>query len=150
MKQLIRHPSLNWILVAVSFYCFLMLYTIPSEAKVVGKAEPVPGKDHITLHSEQGPICPPSSFRAVYYVSQTKESIEGCYVVKDGMVHLGFMDGDRGSLPLDQFTWVPGSAPSMGNEQPGVGPGKDTNGTPKRRTPIIATRGGAKEAGNWM
>jgi hypothetical protein len=149
MKQLIRHPSLNWILVAVSFYCFLMLYAIPSEAAVVGKAEPVPGKDHITLHDEKGDICPPGSFRAVYFVSKTNETVEGCYIVRDRMVHLGFMDGDRGSLPIEQFTWAPGKAPAISNDQPGVGPGKDTNGTPRPRTPIIATRGGAREA-LWM
>jgi hypothetical protein len=149
MKAFIRHPSLNWILVAVSLYCFLMLYTIPAEAKVVGKAEPVPGQDTITLHDERGEICPPNSFRAVYFISKTKETVEGCYVVKDGTVHLGFIDGDRGALPAEQFTWAPGARPSVGNDQPRVGPGGDTNGTPRPKTPIIATRGGAKVAG-WM
>jgi hypothetical protein len=127
-----------------------MLYTIPSEAAVIAKAEPVPGKDNITLHSEKGDICPVNSKRAVYFVVKTGENIEGCYVVRDRLVHLGFVDGDTGALPVEQFTWAPGNQPSVGNDQPGVGPGRDTNGTPRPRAPIIMQRGGAKETGNWM
>ena len=153
MKSLVRHPSFNWILGVIVAYCLLILSST-AEAAVVGsvKSRPNPEnglQDTITLHSERGEICPIASKRAVYYISKTKESVEGCYVVKDGIVHLGFIDGDNGALPIEQFTWVPGNAPSVAPQVPGVGPGRDTNGTPKRQTPTIAQRGGAKDAG-WM
>lgn len=149
MKSLIRHPSLNWILVAVSVYCFLMLYSLPADAAMVGKAEPVPGKDSITLHSERGEICPANSRRAVYFISSNGTSVEGCYVVRDNVVHLGFIDGDTGFLPVEAFTWVPGNRPSVSKDQPRVGPGGDTDGTKRPQLPVIATRGGAKVA-KWM
>jgi hypothetical protein len=154
MKSLVRHPSFNWILGVVVAYCLLIL-SGTAEAAVVGntKSKPNPEtglSDTITLHSEQGPICPPNSKRAVYFVSKTNESVEGCYVVVDRVVHLGFVDGDKGSLPMEQFQWVPGQAPSSGNDKPGVGPGRDTNGTPRRQMPIIAQRGGGHTVAGWM
>ncbi len=152
MKALVRHPSFNWILGVVVAYCLLILSST-AEAAVVGSATSKPGpdgSDSITLHSEKGDICPEGAKRAVYYVAKTKESIEGCYVVRDKVVHVGFVDGDSGSLSADLFTWVPGNAPSIGNDKPGVGPGRDTNGTKRPQMPIIAIRGGAKDTGNWM
>jgi hypothetical protein len=155
MKQIIRHPSFNWVLYIVVAYCFLILSTTAAAA-VVGSikspgANPDGTRDMITLHSEKGDICPDGAKRATYYVGKTKETVEGCYVIRDGVVHMGFVDGDNGRLPQEQFTWVPGNAPSSGNDKPRVGPGGDTNGTPRPRTPIISERGGAKDAASrWM
>jgi hypothetical protein len=154
MKSLVRHPSFNWILGVVVAYCFLLLSTT-AEAAVVGSAKSKPNPDNnlqdvITLHSEQGPICPANSKRAVYFVAKTNESVEGCYVVKDKAVHLGFVDGDNGALPVEMFQWAAGTAPSSGNDKPGVGPGRDTNGTPRRQMPIIAQRGGGHTVAGWM
>jgi hypothetical protein len=154
MKSLVRHPSFNWILGVVVAYCFLLLSTT-AEAAVVGSAKSKPNPDSglsdtITLHSDQGPICPPASKRAVYWVSKTNEYVEGCYVIRDQEVHVGFVDGDRGVLPVSQFQWVPGQTPSSGNDKPRVGPGGDTNGTPRRQMPIIAQRGGGHTVAGWM
>jgi hypothetical protein len=153
MKSLVRHPSFNWILGVIVAYCLLIL-SDTAAAAVVGSVQsrpnPETGKsDSITLHSEQGPICPVNSRRAVYFVSKDGSTVEGCYVVVNGTVHLGFIDGDTGGLPVEQFTWVPGNRPSVAPEIPGVGPGRDTKGTPKRKSPLVMDRGGAKDA-NWM
>ncbi len=165
MKAVVRHPSLRWILGAVVGYCFLILSTTAdahhrpvklTEVGIVSKAtspqaRPDGTRDTITLYSEQGTICPPNSKRAVYFNGATKQEIEGCYVIRDGKVHLGFVDGDNGVIPESVFVPVGGSAPQAappvsGNEKPGVGPGRDTNGTPRPVTPTEATRGGLKVA----
>ncbi len=165
MNVWLKHPSLRWLLIGVAFYSLLIFASTASahhrpvkytEVGVVSKAtspsaRPDGSRDSITLYSEQGPICPPNSKRAVYSNGATKENIEGCYVIRDGAVHLGFVDGDNGVIPESVFVPVGGTAPQVappvtGNDKPGVGPGRDTNGTPKPPSPQVAPRGGAKEA----
>ncbi len=155
MKALVRHPSFNWILGVVVAYCFLLLSST-AEAAAIGSVRSKPSpeglQDSVTLHSEKGDICPEGAKRATYYVSKTKETIEGCYVIRDKVVYLGFLDGDTGNLPAEAFTWVPGQAPAVtpdSNNKPGVGPGRDTNGTKRPEKPIVAQRGGAKDT-RWM
>ncbi len=161
MNVWLRSPSLRWLLMGVAFYSLFLLASTASAhhrmtpVSAVSKAtspgaNPDGSRDVVTLYSEQGSICPPNSKRATYFVGARKETIEGCYVIRDNQVHLGFVDGDSGVLPASAFIPVGGAAPQVappsGNNAPGVGPGKDTNGIPKRETPIEAVRGGLKEA----
>ena len=150
MRARARDRSLTWLLVAVVIWCFLLLAVTPADAKPVSRAfASGPNSDSITLHDEQGEICPKDSQRATYFIFRTQETVEGCYVIREGVVHLGFIDGDRASFPVNMFKPL-GMAPQSGpGRQPGVGPGQDSNGTPQPLNPIIAQRGGAKVA-RWM
>ena len=78
-------------------------------------AEPIAvsemGGDSIALHDDQG-TCPKDTKRAVYTVRPPhNQVINGCYVVVDDHVVMGFEDGDRGAVRVDMFKWARGKKP---------------------------------------
>jgi hypothetical protein len=83
-----------------------------SVSAVQGEEEPVATGtrgDRIDLYEEQGSVCPEGLKRAVYTFMLPHplagETVEGCWRADTTRVFMAFVDGDRGAVDLDAFTW---------------------------------------------
>lgn len=78
---------------------FLSL-TLANVAHAAVIAVAVEGAVRLELHDTAGP-CVGAARHAVY--SDGQQRVPGCWVARDGAVHVVFLDGDRASVPAQLF-----------------------------------------------
>lgn len=78
--------------------CLTLTLAGAAQAAVIAVA--VDGALRLELHDEAGP-CVGEARLAVFSDAQLR--VPGCWVARDGAVHVAFLDGDHASVPVRLF-----------------------------------------------